>query len=46
MVASNFTEKEAGMVFSRLAAELWIKGHRDIMDNMAYAHAVKTQHTS
>ena len=26
-----------------LAAELWIKGHRDIMDNMAYAHAVKTQ---
>ena len=26
-----------------LAAELWIKGHRDIMDNIAYAHAVKTQ---
>lgn len=26
-----------------LAAELWIKGHRDIMDNVAYAHAVKTQ---
>jgi hypothetical protein len=26
-----------------LAAELWIEGHRDIMDNMAYAHAVKTQ---
>jgi PIN domain nuclease of toxin-antitoxin system len=26
-----------------LAAELWIKGHRDIMDNLAYAHAVKTQ---
>jgi predicted nucleic acid-binding protein len=26
-----------------IAAELWIRGHRDIMDNMAYAHAVKTQ---
>ena len=26
-----------------LAAELWIRGHRDIMDNVAYAHAVKTQ---
>lgn len=26
-----------------LAAELWIGGHKDIMDNMAYAHAVKTQ---
>ena len=26
-----------------LAAELWIKGHRDIMDNIAYAHAAKTQ---
>jgi len=26
-----------------LAAELWIKGHRDIMDDVAYAHAVKTQ---
>ncbi|MBS7612544.1 hypothetical protein KEJ27_10180 [Candidatus Bathyarchaeota archaeon] len=26
-----------------LAAELWMKGHRDIMDDMAYAHAVKSQ---
>ena len=26
-----------------LAAELWIRGHRDIMDDVAYAHAVKTQ---
>jgi len=26
-----------------LAAELWIRGHRDIMDDLAYAHAVKTQ---
>jgi len=26
-----------------LAAELWIRGHRDIMDDTAYAHAVKTQ---
>ena len=26
-----------------LAAELWIRGHRDIMDNMSYAHALKTQ---
>jgi len=26
-----------------LAAELWIRGHRDIMDNIAYAHAVKTR---
>ncbi|MCK4478271.1 hypothetical protein KAU88_07065, partial [Candidatus Bathyarchaeota archaeon] len=26
-----------------LAAELWMRGHRDIMDDMAYAHAVKTQ---
>lgn len=26
-----------------LAAELWIKGHRDIMDDVAYAHAVKTK---
>lgn len=26
-----------------LAAELWMRGHRDIMDNMAYAHAVKTR---
>ena len=26
-----------------LAAELWMKGHRDIMDDVAYAHAVKSQ---
>lgn len=26
-----------------LAAELWIRGHRDIMDNVAYAHALKTK---
>jgi len=26
-----------------LAAEFWIRGHKDLMDNMAYAHALKTQ---
>lgn len=26
-----------------IAAELWMKGHRDVMDDMAYAHAVKSQ---
>ena len=26
-----------------LASELWIRGHKDIMDNIAYAQAVKSR---